>query len=421
MHPTKRAMTCLLLLILGCESGPPEGVTPDEGGGSYVVTAKLEREGSPSPTFPVAELPAQDVFTVHIAEGAAPRLIASRGGSVGVAPLARDGGGWKTGEAFGLGFTAGYGRPGACQGLGRITYESMELVAERGSVRGTFKGHAEYLSGDVAVQVLFKGTLAGVTDRQPPTFAFESANPHPAELLRVLVSEALPAGTRLRLVGSDGTSLGLRSGEADQPAALFYLEGTPGPRAGYRLVVEPAAVDLGGNTAAASALPVLDTLPVPLVPQDGFEGAAAPYLEGTAAVVGAERFPPITGQRSLFFPGTAGPGSGARVSARLAVPAGARTLRATVRQVLDRSLNAVGKPQIAMVVPGQQPISAQLAAAREPYTAAAGGLSLAASQTLEIALPEGATGEVMLDIQRPPSCGLILPTVGLLIDDLRVE
>jgi hypothetical protein len=416
----------LVLGAIGCEGRSSEtpaapdaaqAVTPDGGAaplaGGFVVEARFESGGAPTPGL--TPTPTEARFIIFL-DGQG-MLIGSHGGGVGAVPIAAQGGGWKTRGRLTLGPGLGDGR---CFGLASLAFDEMEIIREGANLRGTVRGSAWLLSGDAIRGQPIQGTFTAVPDRAPPVLSILPAKPHPADPFEVRVSEALPAGTTVKVVAADGTSRALEpKGELGrQPVARFGLDGILGWSPGLRLVVEPALADLAGNTAPEGALPAIDPVAVPLLPEDGFEGETAPYLSGGARL---EREVALAGTRSLYFPaiGT-GTERGGRVSLRLAVAPGDSVVRATIRAVLPREgMERFDLPLVATT--GPRSWSRLMAMPVKTPLERVGTRLLSAPQTIEIPLPIANATEVMLDLQRHEGCGPPFEAAGAIIDDLRVE
>jgi hypothetical protein len=398
--------------------GPPAGAPA----GGFVVTATLERDGNATAGVPSPQVPARDVFTIHIADR---KMVASRDGSVTITAIEPAGASWRATATITFGTVAFIGD---CQRV-RVSYEELVLTADGAGLRGTVRGAVSGLvDGDVERRAPFRGTFTAIPDRDPPRFVPDyNGRPHPLDFaIAVSVSEALPVGTTARLEGNDGSRVALSVADPAEPPARFVVQGPLAQGVTYRMVVEPRVVDLAGNAAAAGDLPGVSTLAIPLVPEDGFEGTTAPFLQAPAAIVGADAHAPITGQRSLFIPRQPGWGTTFRVSARLKVNPGDRFVRATVRLITGPSgimpltasfpMSLIGPGGIRASV-GQIEVKPPLAPMASPFGSTVWG----AAQTVELALPAGIGDEVLVDIHRPAFCGLGSPPDGALIDDLRVE
>jgi hypothetical protein len=327
--------------------------------------------------------------------------------------------------ALRLGPTAGF--DGLCDGVGGITYESIELTRTAAGVAGQVKGTAEYIRGDVLVALPFIGTLTGVPDRTAPSASFGAGPQHPVDRAILRFTEALAEGTRASLVGPDGTAIPLAGDAAGAFPAWFSTRRPLRAGASYRVKVEPGFVDLAGNAGNAAALPILTTTDVPLLPEDGFEGTTAPLLAGGASVVGAPDISPLSGARSLLFPPRAlTTNFQVRFTARLAVAAADRTVKATVRMYVggDRRWRDAQTRVTVSTLDGMTS-AVKLPAAVDPLTcdpANPQGPCFSDPVTLELPLPGTGAGQVLIDIDRVLRCGLPPPPEpGFLLDDLRVE
>jgi hypothetical protein len=388
-----------------------------------VVVAHLEADGVPDPSLPGVAPPAEVTFTAQI-DPTTLRLVASRSGTVAAVDLIPEPLGWSTFQGLSLGpDPAGPRR--TCEGLGQIFLSRLDIVVDGEGIRGTCRGGVEWFTGGVSTGVLAKGTFTGTPDHVPPGLLPLPVESHPADLLQVAFSEALPASTVASLVDPAGKIIPLPPDprSAGEPVASFFAGRYLWPGTKYRLVIEPELMDLAGNRAPQP--PTIDTVAVPLLPEDGFEGATLPYLTGPAAVVGADRYPPISGQRSLYVPPHGYQESSAdwRVSMRLAVKPGAKVVRATVRAVLPSENTDVVSVRLFAISPTGKLAVLLVGTALPPLTRIeAAGVWLSAPQAIALTLPEGAVEDVLLDMRRDDNCGRPpRPSVGALLDDLRVE
>ena len=382
---------------------------------AFILTATLQAgaAGAGAGNYPYPFMPpAEDRFTIYV-DDAAKHLIASRTGAVAKVAIKATSRGWQAGDTFGLRTPSSAHKP--CEGVVSMTYSRFEFAIDGDRMTGTVEGAADYESGDAVTSLPFHGTFTGAPDREPPVLSVESVPPHPADIMVIVASEALPPGTVADLVRSDGIRQRLGTyAERGEPIVSF-LTGGLGARTGYHLELGPALVDYAGNRGDLTKLPAVDTRPVPLV-SGGFEGDPLPLLDGPAAVVGGERFPPIAGQRSLLFPSNTA-GGPARASMRVKVTPGQTVIHATVR-----TLSMMGfpgnQPQMKAVAPDGSSTPAKLGQPQPPFTPVAGGFMLGSPQTLEFEMPPGAKDEVMIDIRTGLDCGVVAPTLGLLIDEL---
>jgi hypothetical protein len=115
-------------------------------------------------------------------------------------------------------------------------------------------------------------------------------------------------------------------------------------------------------------------------------------------------------------------GAGARFTARLAVTAGDRAVRASLRMVAFDPLWPYIPPDVRVVTSDGASSRTGLPPIDALPSCPAGARCYADATTLEIPLPSHGEGEVMIDVARFPSCGPALPPApGFLLDDLRVE
>jgi hypothetical protein len=440
---TMRALA-VLVLFAGCHSaGQPVGLFPlPDGGldtgpgplpdtgtgpgdvakggpptGGFVVKAELkEDKGAQDTSHNRPPLPAEITFTIFVdGKAAGPTLVASAAGAVASTPLVPVAGGWMSAGELSLGLPH---RELACQGYVSFTYKELLVFPDPAGVRGTFNGEAVYASGDVATRHPFSANFTGTVDRQPPTLAVQE-HPHPADSLEVTFSEALRPGTIIHLVDGTGAARELRPLGDKTPAATFVLPGAVGALAGRRLVAESGLVDLAGNAAPELPLPSVEPAEVPLLVEDGFEKSPPMLIAGAQM----DTVHPIAGTRSLFLPGTS-TGSGAgRATWRMTIFPGDSVVRATLRAVLPSENDELVELPISVVATGGQVSSGRRFPMQKPLTAVGNPpVWLSAEQTIEIPLPPGAQGEVVIDIDRTAfSCGPSPYQAGALLDDVRLE
>jgi len=409
----------LWLVALACSGTALTPAPPDAA--PATVALAFEVRGVLTPTravpTPAMSFPAEQDFAAFVdLRSDPPRLVVSQDGAVGEAPLQRLPDGWQAMDEAVLKTTVPSDVP--CLNHRALHFSTLQLLREGEGIRGTATGRIEFSVGDIIQTVLFDATLAGAPDRRPPVARIESAPVHPADELRVRLSEAVPAATTVRLVGPDGSERMLKpAGDFARQAALFVLEAPVGVLRGHRLVFEPALTDLAGNTGAAP--PPLDSLAIPLLPEDGFEGASGPLLSGRARLVDGSVYPPVAGRRSLYVPAPAYAAGESRATLRLAVAPGDTVVRATVRAILapdDRYLNF----GLQLIGPGGTRVALPATEVKGPITVV-GGVSLGAPQPIELPLPAGSADEVIVDVWVGPGCGFFVGGPGALLDDLRVE
>ena len=211
-------------------------------------------------------------------------------------------------------------------------FDTVDLSWSSESLSGTLKGSLNCIGSGVASTIFISGKATGLPDRVPPTAVVAQAMPHPMDGATVLFSEALPQDARVSVVPADGVEIDLNQG--GPPIRATFSAFTPLEQATlYKVVVKPSLRDLAGNDGIASMLPTLTTLAIPLIPVDGFEGGTLPYLTGAAMLATAATAPPIAGARSLLFPPSNGTLARPRFTARLALPRGAHSPRATARPI----------------------------------------------------------------------------------------
>jgi hypothetical protein len=414
-----RATLWLTALLGGCSGttlvqAPPDAGSPSPDGPAaplaFVVRGELALTSQPA--FPEVPFPGQFELTAFLdLQRNPPTLVASHRGSVDQSTLLPIAGGWRTESALVVGAALDAGP--ACVRYGAVHFPPMDILTDGDDVHGSFAGDIELVEDDVIHTEPVRGSFTGTPDRQPPAVAVEPWPPHPADGLHVRLGEGVPAATRVVLVAPDGSARPLETlAQPNRPSASFALGSPVGTLAGHRLVFMPALVDLIGNIAPPP--PPLDSVAVPLVPEDGFEGDVAPLLTGEARLMEGGRYPPIAGRRSLYVPLDGVP---SRLSARLAVGPGDAVFRATARAVsaspgdaLFLTLQVITSEGRVVWPPGRFVAG--------PFTEI-DGVRLGAPQPIEVALPAGTSGEVLIDLQAGDLCAR--GKAAVLLDDLRLE
>jgi hypothetical protein len=311
-----------------------------------------------------------------------------------------------------------------------VGYDALTItLSADGRLTGTATGKGYYGYSDVATPFDASVAFDGGPDTVPPTLSIAGdADPtDPFVGVSLAASEPLPLGTRPTLTSTSGDVFSLAppggtmgpslSGFAMPAVMLRYGEG-------YRVKPE-TIVDFAGNVAAAAVQFQTRAAP-PLAAEDGFESVTAASLGG-AQVITAANGPVITGQKSLYLPpsGVGLSGTRSTLALRLAVQSGDTVVRFSYRTVnpvgfgggTSFGVGAVGKPIVWKAV------TDATGATQTPATINQANFQLGPVSTAEIALPAGATGEVVLDsIASGGGCGLPPPPPpGIIIDDLRVE
>jgi hypothetical protein len=308
-------------------------------------------------------------------------------------------------------------RPTGCNSYSSVHSNRLTIVRDGRNIRGSFEGGVYLMAGDTAREEKTTGTLVGTPDLEPP-IATLLGPPRAADALSVTISEPLAADTKVVLVSPDGTRRPLERQDVSGRLLAFSLP-EPLGLAPARLVFEPPLVDLTGNLGPAELS--IEPVPLPLLPEDGFEGPTAPLLSGEARFADKE-YLPISGARSLLVPSH---GHDGWISFRLAVAPGDQVIRAKVRAIRPQPgttsiyspvtlAGAHGGSRLYLLMMIDQPIQRVGSHWEGPV------------QEIELPLPPGTEGEVVVDIQRAVDCsqqgGLSGPSNDLLLlDDVRVE
>jgi hypothetical protein len=392
---------------------------------SFTVTALISltpRAGMPTGGPPVPPI-TQDLV-LRLDPVARQLIVAPTGNAVKVDLRARSGGGFETAASFPLGFAV----PSSCGGSGTVDALRLDVSPEQLTAQG--QGQATVVYGDVAVSYDVTISMTGLRDVVGPTLGPDRTGVDPLADLYLSASEPLAATAAARLVlGSERQEL-----MVDRAAGLpvrFQRRGGPALRYGTTYQVEVDGWrDLADN--AGRALPSIATLPPPdLALEDGFESAGTSL--GGAKVVESPTYPAISGKKSvLITPAYFTGWPSLRFTARLARMANDKVVRVTLRPVLpyDSTAGTYGIV-LRIAVPGGAIVESKLPAAEtvttrlEAMQPERGALFLGAARTVEIPLPPAAESaqEIVFDLltQSTGSCGLVAPTTGYLIDDLRID
>jgi hypothetical protein len=321
------------------------------------------------------------------------------------------------------------GLPGSCAGSD-VYYSSFRFTADAstGTLSGAATGLASLGVGDVAFSYKAALTFTGTRDLTGPTMDLGVAV-DPFHVPDLRASRPLPSDAIARLA-SAGEIIELLPLQTSLELGLgFTLPLAPLPRYGTAYdVMVTYWEDLAGNLGAPLAQ--LTTRGAPrLVAQEDFENPG--LLSGDGTIVDAAVLPPITGQRSAVLakgqssldPGFDSP----HINARLQVFPGGTVVRFAARPFGRFATVFTSGITMKAGVPGGR-VSMAVLPPSETTTSSTvqgptGSLGLGDVRTIEIPLPPGGDSEVVVDLYSgaPESCGLPMPPVGYLIDDLRVE
>jgi len=407
------------LALVACSPSPQQRLTSPQ---SYVVHGQLHLTSKSDSTYgPGRTLLLTQDLVLRVDPGGKTALATTPGRAVPDALASDDGVGFRTTTPLGL--PLDYSPCGA-----GVTYDDFHFTAGPGGLAGSATGTAYLTQGDISFPYSADLDFTGVPDATGPSLAGTGAAVDPLAPLTLTASEALPPDATARLITEGGVldlvpRLPDGAGAAtafDKPdMALRY--GTT-----YAVALDRWA-DLAGNPGAAAG-EIVTIPPPPVAAEDGFEGAGTSI--GGAPVVDATLLPPLDGTRSVLLTGTAVAGvSGTRLTVRLAVAPGDSVVRFTLRPLSPFSYGAsTYGTSIKMASPGGAIVRVALPGAEALGTQQAlpGGTTvlMGDARTMEAALPAGAADEVVFDfVVASPSgaCGLPIPNVGYLLDDLRVE
>lgn len=314
-----------------------------------------------------------------------------------------------------------------------ITYDHLTLTpSANGGIVGTASGRVSYATGDLLNDAKVTATFEGMPDHQTPALTLSpSTDPmDPFIPASLVASEPLTLAAAPVLLTAGGESSPLTPTARYMETFSFSGFGLPKVLLKYGetyRVAEAGLTDFAGNIAKAG--PSFTTRPAPpLIVEDGFESVAAQTLGG-AIVADGTNAPVLAGKRSLYVPPSGGgEGPVSQLALRLAVNPGDTVIRFSYRvvglnsspfgAVLSFLVAGAGTPVAGRVLPAdtQPRTEFRLSPQTVVYVSAA-------LEKAELPLPAGTHGEVFLDRVGGSSwCGLPPPpTLGIVIDDLRVE
>jgi hypothetical protein len=412
----------------------------DGGGGvpnqptTCFITAKLK------PVWPDAgdaAMPAEHKFSMVI-DWSANTATTGSGGLAGQVKLAQDNGTWTTQGTLGLSLALA----GTDQGeRPRVNYTTINIRPTADGCAGDAIGDYLWNSTDMLFTIHFKAELAGTSDTDGPAFSVfpkATTDVHPLALYGVAANEVLPAGTNVRWVAA-GASVEMGALPA---TSTFGVSGfTFAGRAlafgtSYHLEILPAAKDLAGNQTLE--LPSITTIADPgMFAQDGFEGTLNAFIGGMAKIVDDTSLPVPAGHKALRFALPTGVynedwNCEDRFTARLAVPAGAKTVKLSYLGYWPKvSIEGRFYFFVRLAVPNGAAVDYSIyGLAADPSTTlpnpwtgtlpGSANFAYGELKQLELPLPAGIGSEVIFDVARL-FCDSLFGSNGLIIDDLRVE
>jgi hypothetical protein len=324
----------------------------------------------------------------------------------------------------------------SCTGTGVLSFADVSFTLEGRTLRGAAKsGSASYATNAGSFTMNATAVLVGTPDVTPPTFTSPGATVDPLAVVILSASEPLPATV----------SASLASTPSGDTVALVLLP-SPGSLTGtqelatsgqmlrygetYTLVADHI-VDYAGNKPTAPVSFTTRAAP-PLVPADGFESVTGSMFAGAGVLHGGP-LTPIAGTTSLLLNTGYGGGFGflpydlgSSLAVRLAVPPGATKVSFDAQLIAPDPVDEasfVGVIRVGSV--GGTVLSVQDVDGSgfvEETLPALGDIYVSPVQTIDLALPPDAAGEIAFEIvgqidlcAQPPS-----PTV-LVVDNLRVE
>lgn len=307
-----------------------------------------------------------------------------------------------------------------------ITFDSMLLALQDSdgdgnadTVTGSGSGSLYYILGDIPYTSEFTAEIRGDRDVTPPAL---SVRGNPSSLpvldgLRVVASEPLRPGSTARAWYGE-TPIELRASPAGSKYVLAFATSAVLPfDAELRIEIDPVPQDLGGLAAASGQLTARTTPSPGVFAEDGFEGEPLPAIGGAAVVTGVGTLPAIAGARSLLVdPEDA-------LIMHIPLTGGETHLRFRARMLFEGSSGCpthrmrVGSPGVA----GGQMVSVSLGYEPVVDTGDASWGAAGPIGEMALAIPAGASGDLVFEIYATPPVQPPCPAVALLIDDLRAE
>ncbi|HEX4405655.1 MAG TPA: hypothetical protein VH560_12545 [Polyangia bacterium] len=323
----------------------------------------------------------------------------------------------------------------ACTGEGTVVLDHVSFTVDGGALRGMATGDATYATNAGSFTTSVMAVLVGSPDVTPPTFTSLGMNVDPLAPILLEASEVLPKSASASLLSSPhGDLVPLNVAYTDNQETAVHAFASPGLalRYGetYSLVTDDVT-DFAGNKPTSMTTFTTRADP-PLVPEDGFESVTGTMFAGAGVLNGGPLIP-IAGTTSLllntgygggfgFLPYDLGPS----LAVRLIVPPGATKVSFDAELIAPDPIDAasfVGDVRFGSVG-GTVVVQENVAATGfvKETLPELGDIYLSPVQTVTLALPPDATGQIAFEIvgqidlcTEPPS-----PTV-LVVDNLRVE
>jgi hypothetical protein len=323
----------------------------------------------------------------------------------------------------------------SCTGAAQIDLPKVTFTLEGGALRGTATGEVTYPTSSGMFTAAATVTLVGASDVTPPTFMSPGATVDPLAPVFLPASEPLPMTASASLTSApSGDTVTLSATKISNGALACTGFSASGRmlRYGetYTLVTDHAA-DFAGNKPSTPVTFTTRAAP-PLVPEDGFESVTGTMFAG-AGVLNGGPLTPIAGATSLLLNTGYGGGFGflpydlgSSLAVRLAVAPGDTVVRFDAQLIAPDPIDAaafVGAIRLGSVG-GTVVVQQNVAGSGfvEETLPELGDIFVSPVQTIELALPPDAAGEIAFEIvgeidlcAQPPS-----PTV-LVVDNLRVE
>lgn len=425
-----RGRAFIVALVLGGCGARAASHAPDGGMDGGRLTGRrsfdvVARVGASAEISQNNVLPATNAFSLTI-DADAGLMFVGGGGAVQVVPATTsDGRTFRAAQPVHVAIASA----GCPQGVSAFTYAALEVTVDGAHLRGATAGTAELIKGDLARQVPVSLDCEGGPDVKAPFPIAANADISGAfSRVSVWPSEPVPATSKARLVGADGSHVdlvpqlstdGLLATAFVAPWIVLH------PGVGYDVRFD-GVVDFAGNAGAKAPLRVGAVGAAPLLAEDGFESVAGATVGGATVLRAGGQLEPIAGAASAFVgPGEDTPGGPAGRSFFVRLPRRASdtkvrfAYRLTATQAPLSFVGTIYAGSVDGPVAEGGPLPVLTTAVSTPNDAQ---VLVGDVQVKELPLEGSIDGEVLVSIEvTSTSCAFLPPSAGLIIDDLRVE